>query len=1087
MSAPSSLSDPRLIDCPTQAPDWAAATAGVQKIIVGELGEDNSLQLGALPADLANRFPQLTHLHLWNCAGVKELPRLPDGMQVLDVRGGAGLRRLANLPASLRVLVLDECAGLTRLPVPLRPGAASFALEELSLKGDTALESGDVLALLRLSPGLRLFDASGLARLNRIPGWPGRLERIELNGCTGIDLLEAVWPAALRRLGLRGATGVRTLARLPEALDYLDLANTAALQAMPDFAGRPRTLFLHGSGVPLAPELFGENANANVAGDVMPWLEAARAGEVADNEVKVILLGNGRCGKTSLARRLVDENFDARERSTHGVQLWRTRMSFWPEGGGEAETAILNVWDFAGQDLYHSTHRLFLQSKAVFVLCGSGHGWGADEAGDRREARSLTEEDQVKHAMSYWWSQLTSLPPAPGMTAGPPVILVRTKLDRDGEAGAPPAARYWQELDIDVTETTDQIDVSARNGHGLDKLKDALAGAAARVLGNHTRRAIPRSVANLKAKLTELKTTNETEWRKARIEKRPAHPPQPTLRYRADDVGAGAPGGTDDPGSFFALAHRYCPGYPVDRLIHWLHQTGFLYHPAEHLSEVVILDQRWALDAIYVLTRRGERLHELMRLTGGRVTAREMAEHGWEEAARAPGSAWPRFSAEEQQLFLRFMLSCGMCFKLLDAEHAASGETVYAVPGYFRLRQYQVLAMPDLDSAPPGVWQQLTFDACGEGDVQALVAWLGRHWGRSASLWRWGGQVKSARSDAWCRIDWIADRERGYVGNVKVWFFGAEDAGFMFEAVEGLLREIKREHGEAALGKLGLEPRRWRDEEGGPEMAMGRSSKAGGPRHRGAKSVFSPDDPTAAEHGLIASGIPTADQAVDAGQVRVCFSYASGDATHPRLGDVPVAVAKQLRERGDAKVFCYQVKTEEERNIADLAEFMAALAKGDLVLLFWSARYFRSWVCMTEMMHIYRAMPAAGAIDRQLRVWGFDGARVDETSGSVCHHSAIECFWRQLLNEREERFRESYGGDVQRMRSASRAETMHEWFEFVGDESGFNAFLRRLVGFRFMQPLDVAATDGQIAEQTRTVIEDVEAWMAERGRGQPLA
>jgi len=53
-------------------------------------------------------------------------------------------------------------------------------------------------------------------------------------------------------------------------------------------------------------------------------------GAVVDRDLKVILLGNGRVGKTSLVKRLVANDFDPHEVSTHGIQ-----MTTWEPGWEE--------------------------------------------------------------------------------------------------------------------------------------------------------------------------------------------------------------------------------------------------------------------------------------------------------------------------------------------------------------------------------------------------------------------------------------------------------------------------------------------------------------------------------------------------------------------------------------------------------------------------------------------------------------------------------------------------------------------------------------------------------------------------------
>ena len=71
------------------------------------------------------------------------------------------------------------------------------------------------------------------------------------------------------------------------------------------------------------------------------------------NQVKLMVLGNGRIGKTQICNRLRDRSYDDNADSTHGITVSEA-----PIPGGDGTFAI---WDFGGQDIYHGTHALFLE------------------------------------------------------------------------------------------------------------------------------------------------------------------------------------------------------------------------------------------------------------------------------------------------------------------------------------------------------------------------------------------------------------------------------------------------------------------------------------------------------------------------------------------------------------------------------------------------------------------------------------------------------------------------------------------------------------------------------------------------------
>jgi small GTP-binding protein len=84
------------------------------------------------------------------------------------------------------------------------------------------------------------------------------------------------------------------------------------------------------------------------------------------NEVKVLLVGDGGAGKTSLMKRLLDEGFDRNEPQTHGINInhkWEVTTE---------KTIKINLWDFGEQEIMHATHQFFLSKRSLYVLVLDG-------------------------------------------------------------------------------------------------------------------------------------------------------------------------------------------------------------------------------------------------------------------------------------------------------------------------------------------------------------------------------------------------------------------------------------------------------------------------------------------------------------------------------------------------------------------------------------------------------------------------------------------------------------------------------------------------------------------------------------------
>jgi small GTP-binding protein len=83
-------------------------------------------------------------------------------------------------------------------------------------------------------------------------------------------------------------------------------------------------------------------------------------------EVKVILVGEGASGKTSLTRCLKGEPFDKHEETTHGIRIEELTLA------GASRSIRCKLWDFGGQEIMQATHQFFLSRRSLYVLVLDG-------------------------------------------------------------------------------------------------------------------------------------------------------------------------------------------------------------------------------------------------------------------------------------------------------------------------------------------------------------------------------------------------------------------------------------------------------------------------------------------------------------------------------------------------------------------------------------------------------------------------------------------------------------------------------------------------------------------------------------------
>ncbi|EDN67620.1 leucine-rich-repeat protein [Beggiatoa sp. PS] len=105
-------------------------------------------------------------------------------------------------------------------------------------------------------------------------------------------------------------------------------------------------------------------------------LEYFKAGEQQRlNEVKVLLVGDGGAGKTSLVKQLLGEKFNPHESQTKGINIkqWEVVDISHLETTTEDEQKIkAHLWDFGGQEIMHATHQFFLSKRSLYILVLDG-------------------------------------------------------------------------------------------------------------------------------------------------------------------------------------------------------------------------------------------------------------------------------------------------------------------------------------------------------------------------------------------------------------------------------------------------------------------------------------------------------------------------------------------------------------------------------------------------------------------------------------------------------------------------------------------------------------------------------------------
>ncbi|MEG3220672.1 GTP-binding protein [Vibrio gigantis] len=160
------------------------------------------------------------------------------------------------------------------------------------------------------------------------------------------------------------------------------------------------------------------------------------------NEAKIIFVGDGSVGKTSLMKRLVHDEFDAKESQTDGIEIEPYKVDLDEEGVVNA-----TIWDFGGQQILQATHQLFLSKRSIYVLVVE------DRKNDKHKDQDIEQ----------WLTQINSL------GGRPPILVVKNKVDEN-----PNSDIQTQKLKTKFPNIVGFFEVSCEKRIGLERLDAAL-------------------------------------------------------------------------------------------------------------------------------------------------------------------------------------------------------------------------------------------------------------------------------------------------------------------------------------------------------------------------------------------------------------------------------------------------------------------------------------------------------------------------------------------------------------------------------------------------------------------------------------
>jgi internalin A len=779
--------------------------------------------------------------------------------------------------------------------------------------------------------------------------------------------------AALQSLSCWG-TGVSDLTPLQNlaALQWLDCSRTKvgdlmALSGLPDlqhldcsrcrlteveeafwFKPSLTELFLYDSQLPGVPsEVLSRDRGENCLDSLRAHLRDLDAGLEPVADVKLMVLGNGRIGKTQICRRLRGEAYDAGVASTHGITVTSAPLPGAADGEGR-----LQIWDFGGQDIYHGTHALFLRSRAIFLLVWIPQAENADEV----DAAGNTVRNQP---LAYWLDYVRQFG-----GASSPVLVLQTRCDRpEDETVRPPL----DDAALAGFPFRKLLHYSALKNSGRGALDEAVAGAAAWLRDHQGTAEIGAGRMRVKRRLEQIRDDDTAR-------------PNAERRHR-----------TLSHEEFVALCNENNDVSDPAQLLAYLHHAGIVFHRDGLFHDRIILDQSWALEAIYAVFHR-DRCVKLRRQKG-RFTRSDLAEWLWAAAGH---------SVADQELLLSMMQSCGICFIHRQALPDKDIEAEYIAPDLLPEKaEIESELVQKWDPALHGAQAEFGYALLPQRLIGALISRVGAEAGLNADYWRGGFYVYEATTGSRAMIEQrLTKGSEGRIGIVAQ----RGQAAVLVERLSALLREQERRIGiESTV--LSLTPSARSDGENSVFNRARRDTSAPTPAET-PPLVFTQEPARAAEW---------------------CVSYAWGDDS--KEGREREAVVDQLCAEALARGTVI-IRDKTTLGLGDrISKFMRRLGRADRLFVILSDKYLKSPFCMTELCELWlRCSEDETELLRRVRVYTLPDAKIF----SPYDRAQYAVHWKQQY-ERLADLVAAHGDEILGEKDAHRYRLMKKFSRQVGD------------------------------------------------------
>ena len=365
----------------------------LQKLYLGGRGRWRFMynhMLTILPPEIG-QLANLQELYVTNTQLIAVPPEVYQltNLQKLDLGGN----QLTSVPSEIGLLTnLQELdlGGNQLTSVPSEIGLLTN-LQELDLGGNQLTSVPSEIGLLT---NLQELDLGG-NQLTSVPSEIGlltNLQELDLGGNQLTSVPSEIGQLDnLKRLKLES----NQLTTLPSELRSLKIL---------------KILYLYNNPLTIPSEILG---NKDTWKDPQIILNTYFQVSYPLLEAKLLLVGEGGVGKSSLVERLLHNQPPSDVGKTIGVDIHRWELAIAetsgyprPTDSGLPSRLRVNVWDFGGQEIYHATHQFFLTHRSLYLVV--------------LEAR----KDEIANRVDYWLRHVQSF------AGEAPIILAVNKSDQ---------------------------------------------------------------------------------------------------------------------------------------------------------------------------------------------------------------------------------------------------------------------------------------------------------------------------------------------------------------------------------------------------------------------------------------------------------------------------------------------------------------------------------------------------------------------------------------------------------------------------------------------------------------------------------